>query len=124
MNDAPLPENEHKAMEAAATARLEARYVLRLYVAGPTVQSTRAIVNTRKICEEHLQGRYDLEVVDICKHPIMARSEQIIAAPTLVRKQPLPVRRFVGDMSRTEKMLAGLGISLPGLQADDRHSAS
>lgn len=107
------PEEGHEAMEAAATVRSGACYILRLYVAGPTAQSTRAIVNTRKICEEYFKGRYDLEVVDICKHPGLARSEQIVAAPTLVRQQPLPVRRFVGDMSKTERILAGLGLASP-----------
>ena len=111
------PEKGHEAMEAAAAAKMEFRYVLRLYIAGPTGLSNRAIVNTRKICEEHLKNRYDLEVVDICKHPAAARNEQIIAAPTLVRKMPLPVRRFVGDMSNTPKMLAGLGLVSPGSPA-------
>jgi circadian clock protein KaiB len=96
--------------EEAARSRAGLRYLLRLYVTGPTVQSNRAIVNTRRICEEHLKDRYDLEVIDICQHPELASSDQIIAAPTLVKQQPLPVRRFVGDMSRTDRLLAGLGL--------------
>ena len=71
---------------------------------------TRAIVNIRKICEEHLQGRYDLEIVDISQHPTLAEGEQIIAAPTLIKKLPLPLRRFIGDMSQTERILLGLDL--------------
>ncbi|MCW1921441.1 circadian clock KaiB family protein [Luteolibacter arcticus] len=113
MNDAPTPAEVLEAFEEAARAQAGVRYLFRLYVTGPTVQSNRAIVNTRRICEEHLKDRYDLEVVDICQHPELARSEQIIAAPTLVKQQPLPVRRFVGDMSRTDRLLAAIG--LPGI---------
>lgn len=88
----------------------QAHYVLRLYVTGHTPLSTRAIVRIRKICEEHLQGRYELEVVDIAKNPTLAAGEQIIAAPTLIKKLPLPLRRFIGDMSQTERILLGLDL--------------
>jgi circadian clock protein KaiB len=98
------------AFEAAATADADGRYVLRLYVTGTTPHSMRAVVNIRKICEEHLQGRYELEVVDISQHPTLAEGEQIIAAPTLVKKLPLPLRRFIGDMSQTERILVGLDL--------------
>jgi circadian clock protein KaiB len=95
----------------AASANLDhARYVLRLYVTGTTRNSERAIVNIRRICEEHLRGRYDLEVVDISEHPTLAQGEQIIAAPTLIKKLPLPLRRFIGDMSQTERILLGLDL--------------
>jgi circadian clock protein KaiB len=67
-------------------------------------------VNIRRICEEHLRGRYDLEVVDISEHPTLAQGEQIIAAPTLIKKLPLPLRRFIGDMSQTERILLGLDL--------------
>lgn len=87
-----------------------ARYVLRLYVTGTTPNSERAIVNIRNICEQHLQGRYDLEIVDISQHPMLAKGEQIIAAPTLIKKLPLPLRRFIGDMSQTERILLGLDL--------------
>jgi circadian clock protein KaiB len=97
-------------MEAAAAAQANARYVLRLYITGATSHSTRAIVNIRKICEEHLHGRYDLEVVDISKRPTLAEGEQIIAAPTLIKKLPLPLRRFIGDMSQTQRILLGLDL--------------
>jgi len=90
----------------------ERRYLLRLCVTGTTPLSARAIVNIRKICEEHLQGRYDLEVVDISKEPAVAANEQIVAAPTLIKKLPLPLRRFIGDMSQTERILAGLDVGV------------
>ena len=101
---------EFEAMGAAAAARADTHYVLRLYITGTTPQSTRAILNIRKICEEHLQGRYELEVVDISQHPTLAIGEQIIAAPTLIKKLPLPLRRFIGDMSHTERILLGLDL--------------
>ena len=96
--------------EAAAADQDIARYILRLYVTGTTRNSERAIVNIRKICEEHLQGRYDLEIVDISQRPMLAEGEQIIAAPTLIKKLPLPLRRFIGDMSQTERILLGLDL--------------
>lgn len=97
-------------MEEAAAARSRAHYVLRLYITGATPHSARAIVNIRKICEDHLQGRYDLEVVDISQNPTLAAGDQIIAAPTLIKKLPLPLRRFIGDMSQTERLLLGLDL--------------
>ena len=98
------------ALEKAAADRATERYVLRLYIAGLTPRSTQAIQNIRRICEEHLEGRYDLQVVDIYQQPVLAEGEQIIAAPTLIKKLPLPLRRFIGDMSRTEKILLGLDL--------------
>jgi circadian clock protein KaiB len=86
------------------------KYVLRLYVTGMTPRSTKAIENIKKICEEHLKGRYDLEIIDIYQQPTLAEGEQIIAAPTLIKKLPLPLRRFIGDMSMTEKILLGLDL--------------
>jgi circadian clock protein KaiB len=85
-------------------------YVLRLYVAGLTPRSTRAITNIKKICEDHLAGRYSLEVIDLYKRPSLAEGEQIIAAPTLLKKLPLPLRRFIGDMSDMEKIIVGLDL--------------
>ena len=103
------------AFEAAAASNAAAsgragHYILRLYVAGTTPHSTRAIVNIRKICEEHLHGRYELQVVDFSQHPILAAGEQIIATPTLIKKLPLPLRRFIGDMSQTERIIVGLDL--------------
>ena len=86
------------------------RYSLRLFVTGISPRSSRAIVNIRKGCEEHLKGRYELEVIDITENPALAKSEQILAAPTLVKKLPLPLRRFIGDMSETDRLLIGLDI--------------
>jgi circadian clock protein KaiB len=100
-------------MSAATVAGANAYYILQLYIAGTTLQSTRAILNIRKICEEHLEGRYELEVVDISQHPALAIGEQIIAAPTLIRKLPLPLRRFIGDMSQTKRILLGVDLRAP-----------
>lgn len=96
--------------EGVAANLDNARYLLRLYVTGTSRNSERAIVNIRKICEDHLQGRYDLEIVDISQHPTLAEGEQIIAAPTLIKQLPLPLRRFIGDMSQTERILLGLDL--------------
>jgi len=86
-----------------------AKYILRLYVTGSSARSLNAVRNLQKICEEHLPD-YDLEVIDIYKDPAAAREAQIIAAPTLVKKLPVPLRRFVGDLSNTQKLLVGLDI--------------
>lgn len=86
------------------------RFLLRLYVTGMTPKSTRAVENARLICETHLCGRYDLEVIDIYQQPQLAEGEQIVAAPTLIRKLPLPLRRVIGDLSDTERVLLGLDI--------------
>jgi circadian clock protein KaiB len=86
------------------------KYLLRLYVTGFTPKSQHAIANVKRICEEHLKGRYELEVVDIYQQPALARGEQIIATPTLIKKLPVPLRRFIGDMADTEKILFGLDL--------------
>jgi len=86
------------------------KYILKLYVTGMTPRSMKAITNIREICEEHLKGRYELEIVDIFQQPVLAKGEQIIAAPTLIKKLPLPLRRFIGDMSDEEKILLGLDL--------------
>ena len=99
-----------EAFERSLVGPKENFYVLRLYIAGMTPQSVRAIANLKKICEENLQGRYDLEVVDLYQQPQLAKGEQIIAAPTLIKKLPLPLRRIIGDMSKTERVLVGLDL--------------
>jgi circadian clock protein KaiB len=86
------------------------KYVLRLYVSGLTPRSQTAIKNIKKICEEHLNGRYDLEVIDVYQKTVLAKGEQIIAAPTLIKKLPLPLRRFIGDLSDSERILLGLDL--------------
>lgn len=88
----------------------QAKYLLRLYVTGTTGRSMRAIQNVRRICEEHLRGVYDLEVVDIYKNLPLARGDQIIAAPTLIKRLPAPLRRLIGDMSDERRVLVGLDI--------------
>jgi circadian clock protein KaiB len=85
-------------------------YVLRLYIAGTTSKSIRAVANIKEICESSLKNRYDLEVIDIYQQPVLIKGEQIIAAPTLVKKLPLPLRKFIGDMSDTERILVGLDL--------------
>lgn len=85
-------------------------YVLRLYVAGTTSKSIRAVANIKEICENSLKNRYDLEVIDIYQQPVLVKGEQIIAAPTLVKQLPLPLRKFIGDMSDTERILVGLDL--------------
>jgi circadian clock protein KaiB len=96
--------------EKAAARPDRAKYVLRLYVAGMTPKSTQAIANVKRICNEHLAGRYELEVIDIYQQPKLAKGEQIIAAPTLIKKLPLPLRRLIGDMSNTERFLVGIDL--------------
>lgn len=86
------------------------RYVLRLYVTGMTPRSARAIENLRAFCEKHLAGGYALQVIDIYQQPELARTEQLVAAPTLIKKLPLPLRRLIGDMSDEERILVGLDI--------------
>jgi circadian clock protein KaiB len=86
------------------------QYVLRLYVTGMTPRSARAVENLRTVCEEYLEGRYDLEVIDIYQQPALTKGEQIIAAPTLVKKLPLPMRRIIGDMSNRDGLLLGLDL--------------
>lgn len=87
-----------------------AKYELRLYVAGVNSKSSRAIANIRRICEQYLAGRYDLEVVDLYQNPVLAKGHQIIAVPTLIKSLPAPLRKFVGDMSDTQRILVGLDL--------------
>lgn len=101
------------ATEIALAQAEQAQCVLRLYVAGNTPQSSRAIRNLKAICETNLRGRYVLTVVDLYAQPERAREEQIVVAPTLIRQSPLPVRRVVGDMSNTDRVLAALDLIQP-----------
>lgn len=86
------------------------RWQLRLYIAGMTPTARRAEANLRAICEEHLEGLYDIEVVDLLEHPTLAEGDQILAVPTLVRQLPEPLRKIIGDLSDTEKVLIGLDL--------------
>ncbi len=96
--------------EQAVKNSKDKRYLLKLYIAGATPKSTQAILNIKKICEEHLKGRYDLEVIDIYQQPTLAQGEQILAAPTLVKKLPPPLRKFIGSMADAERVLVGLDL--------------
>ncbi len=87
-----------------------AEWELRLYVAGQTPRSLRAFANLKRICEEHLAGKYEIEVIDLLKNPKLAKGDQILAIPTLVRKLPEPVRKIIGDLSNTERVLIGLDL--------------
>lgn len=98
-----------KPLVAAAATPPEA-WELRLYVAGQTPRSLAAIVNLKRFCEEHLAGRYEIEVIDLVANPHLARDHQILAVPTLVRKLPPPVRKIIGDLSSTERVLVGLDL--------------
>jgi circadian clock protein KaiB len=96
--------------EKAVAKQTQAKYVLRLYVTGMTPKSTRAITNVQKLCEEYLKGAYELKVIDIYQQPKLAKGEQIIATPTLIKKLPLPLRKMIGDMSDTERFLVGIDL--------------
>ena len=96
---------------ALAQGPKDERYLLKLFITGPTPKCTRAIQNIRAICEEHLAGCYDLEVVDIYQNPEQAKPEQIVVTPTLVKKHPLPMRRIVGDLSDSAKVVDGLDLA-------------
>lgn len=86
------------------------KYILRLYISGASSRSAIALKNLKKICEENLKGRYVLEVIDLFQQPVLAKDEQIIAAPTLIKELPLPFRRIIGDMSDKDKVLIGLDL--------------
>ncbi len=95
---------------ATAEPPKDQAFELRLYVAGQTAKSVKAFANLRKICEEHLAGQYRIEVIDLLEHPQLAEGDQILAIPTLVRKLPEPVKKIIGDLSNTERVLVGLDV--------------
>lgn len=108
----PLPAHETTSAfdKAIARERRREKYVLRLYVAGLGARSSRALANVRRICEAHLSGRYELEVIDLYKNPVLAKGEQIVAVPTLIKALPKPLRKFIGDMSDADRILVGLDL--------------
>lgn len=108
--DAQKEEMVYAQWEKALKDRTKAFYTLRLYITGNTARSSRAIQNIQRICQTHLAGRYELEVIDIFQQPHLAVQAQIIAAPTLVRQRPLPLRKMVGDMTDEKRLLIGLDI--------------
>ena len=97
-----------KLLQRASTNQ---RFVLRLYVTGSTVRSSQAVANVRSLCEEYLPGRYDLEVVDIYQQPREAAKDQVIAAPTLIKELPTPIKRLIGDLSDRDKVIVGLNLA-------------
>jgi circadian clock protein KaiB len=105
-----LPRPTQPAGKPAPCKVASSQYFLKLYVAGQSPKSVNAIANIKKICEENLHGRYKLQVIDLHLQPQLAQGEQIIAVPTLIRKLPTPLRRIIGDLSDTERVLVGLDI--------------
>ena len=99
-------------IEQPESHSLPAKYVLRLYINGSTLKSTLAVTNIKQVCEQHLNGRYKLEIIDICQQANLARDEQIVAVPTLIKRLPLPLRRLIGDLSDENKVLFGLDLKI------------
>jgi circadian clock protein KaiB len=104
------PPDKAKKVEKSVTKPKQTMYVLKLYIAGVSLKSTQAITNIKQICDEHLKGRCDLEVIDIYQQPVLAKGEQIIAVPTLIKKLPPPLRRFIGNLADSERILFGLDL--------------
>ena len=105
--------NGHKAetnVDKENSHKVKQKYLLRLFVTGQTPRSVKSIENLKKLCERYLKGRYELEVIDIYQQPEMATENQIIAAPTLIKKLPLPLRRLVGDVSNQDRVVGGLDL--------------
>ncbi|WP_230670647.1 circadian clock KaiB family protein [Methanosarcina mazei] len=109
MGNAAQSENGPELLESDMTSDQEF-YILRLYVAGQTKKSLTAFANLKKICEEHLGGRYRIEVIDLLENPQLAKGDQILAVPTLVRRLPPPIKKIIGDLSNTERVLVGLDL--------------
>src|SRR5215218_8037828 len=106
-----MPKKEgQKTTKSGRSKKSTNEFVLRLFITGATPNSVRAITNVKQICEEHLQGRYSLEIVDVYQQAGIAAQEQLIALPLLIKKSPLPERRMIGDLSDTQKVLKGLGL--------------
>ena len=99
-------------MERPGSHSLQAKYILRLYINGSTLKSKLAVKNIKQVCEQHLNGRYDLEIIDICLQASLARDEQIVAVPTLIKQLPRPLRRLIGDLSDHNKVLFGLDLKI------------
>jgi circadian clock protein KaiB len=107
----PRKAKRKKSVSSKAKARTsDAAWELRLYIAGYTPKSMEAFANLKKICEEHLAGQYKIEIVDLLETPQLARGDRILAIPTLVRRRPKPVKKIIGDLSNTERVLVGLNI--------------
>jgi len=111
MSKEPYKDDSYAEFEEATKSRGKERYVLRLYVSGMTSRSLRAIDNLKKICEESLQGRYDLEVIDISQHPDAVSKDMVLATPTLIKELPKPIKAIIGDLSDTERILVALNLT-------------
>lgn len=109
---AEQPRNDYASFERALKKSNERQYLLRLYVTGATPRSVQAISNIRHMCEEHLKGRYQLEVVDVYRQPELVKGQDLVAVPTLIKLLPTPLRKFIGDMVNTKRILAGLDLRL------------
>ncbi|MFZ1933921.1 MAG: circadian clock KaiB family protein [Thermoguttaceae bacterium] len=108
--DEKQPQDKSETFERLLDAKRQEQFVLRLYVTGLTPRSTQAIDTIKGVCEAELKGRYDLEVIDLAKQPELAREADIVAAPTLIKQLPLPLRRLIGDLSNKERVLLGLDL--------------
>jgi circadian clock protein KaiB len=104
------PESDTQRYERLTTKPQKEQYVLRLYITGMTPRSTEAVGALKTLCQEYLEGRYDLEIIDIYQHPQLAKDEQIVALPLLVKKLPKPMRRLIGDLSNEARVLLGLDL--------------
>ena len=113
---------ERKSDGRAGGGERDEQYVLRLYVAGVTPRSVQAIGNVKAVCETHLRGRYELQVIDIYQQPMLAKGDQIIAVPTLIKKLPVPLRTLIGDLSDAERVL--IGLDLRPRKPGDREAAA
>jgi len=113
-SDPKQSEQSKRSLEAAVQKEAKGPYLLRLYVIGMTAASARAIERAREICEKRLQGRYQLEVIDLYQLPALAKDHQIVATPALIKVLPAPLRRYIGDLSKSEKILFGLDIRESG----------
>ena len=103
-------QNKRGTKKPTGTGEITSEWDLRLYVAGQTPRSVAAFANLKKLCDEHLAGRYHIEVVDLMENPQLAKGDQILAVPTLVRKLPEPIKKIIGDLSQTERVLVGLNL--------------
>jgi len=108
-----MESNKAASTLSAGRGKSDAVWNLRLYVAGQTPKSITALANLRRICEEHMGGRVNIEIIDLARNPALAQRDQIIAIPTLVRKLPEPIRKIIGDLSNTERVLVGLDLRSP-----------
>ena len=105
-----MQKKEEQNSNTSNTEKSTNEFVLQLYITGATPNSIRALINIKQLCEEHLKGRYSLEIIDVYQQRELAEKEQLIALPLLIKKQPLPEKRIIGDLSNTSKVLTGLGL--------------